>query len=382
MLYALIAAIVLIADQWLKYWVSVNITLATGAQPLIPGVVKLVNVHNTGAAFSLLSDVPFARWIFLGLAVAACIGIIIVISKRVFTNKFATWCMVLFATGALGNCFDRALYGYVVDMFKLEFVNFAVFNFADILLVVSFLLFFIYLFVGGKDEDDEEAVVEVADAAEEAFAEVADSADEEVKLTKKERRQAEKQLKKEQKEKEKQLKKEQKAAKKQPKEETAQEEAPVVTPQPAAEPEAKPEPKPVVTPEPVKETPAAKDSNQIWADFRTSVHPNGNVDEAPVERGHRRSAVNRGSAVEKKAAPAVETEKPARIVTPEPVKETPAVEAEKPARIVTPEPVKEAPAAKAEKPAPKAEGSDDIKQTLSSFLDDDTLAELMKLLDE
>lgn len=360
MLYALIAAIVLIADQWLKYWVSVNITLATGAQPLIPGVVKLVNVHNTGAAFSLLSDVPFARWIFLGLAVAACIGIIIVISKRVFTNKFATWCMVLFATGALGNCFDRALYGYVVDMFKLEFVNFAVFNFADILLVVSFLLFFIYLFVGGKDEDDEEAEeAEVTDAAEEA---PADAADEEVKLTKKERRQAEKQLKKEQKEKEKQLKKEQKAAKKQPKEETAQEEAPVVTPQPAAEPEAKPEPKPVVTPEPVKETPAAKDSNQIWADFRTSVHPNGNVDEAPVERGHRRSAVNRGSAVEKKAAPAVETEKPARIVTPEPVKE--------------------APAAKAEKPAPKAEGSDDIKQTLSSFLDDDTMAELMKLLDE
>lgn len=361
MLYALIAAIVLIADQWLKYWVSVNITLATGAQPLIPGFVKLVNVHNTGAAFSLLSDVPFARWVFLGLAVAACVGIIIVISRRVFPNKFATWCMVLFATGALGNCFDRALYGYVVDMFKLEFVNFAVFNFADILLVVSFLLFFIYLFVGGKDEDAEDAAV--AEAVSEAPAEAVETA-KESKEEKKARKKAEKQLKKE--EKEKQLKKEQKAAEKQPEEEAVQEEAPVVTPEP------------IVTPEPVKEEASPKDNNQVWADFRKDVHTNGKVTEETVERGHRRSAVNRGSAVEKKEAPAVEAEKPVRIVTPEPVKEE--KETEKPVHIVTPEPVKEenAPAVNAE----KTDSADDIRQTLSSFLDDEALAELMKLIDK
>ena len=53
MLFAIIAAVILIADQWLKYWVTVNITLSTGSQELIPGVVKLVNIHNSGAAFGL-----------------------------------------------------------------------------------------------------------------------------------------------------------------------------------------------------------------------------------------------------------------------------------------------------------------------------------------
>ena len=46
MLFAIVAAVILIADQWLKYWVTVNITLSTGSQELIPGVVKLVNIHN------------------------------------------------------------------------------------------------------------------------------------------------------------------------------------------------------------------------------------------------------------------------------------------------------------------------------------------------
>ncbi|MCF0137370.1 MAG: signal peptidase II [Oscillospiraceae bacterium] len=153
MLYAIIAVLVLIADQWLKYWVNVTITLDTGSQTLIPGVVKLVHIHNSGAAFGILDNVPFARWILLGLALVLCIVVIVLIIKKVFPSRFATWCMVLFMAGALGNCIDRSLYGYVVDMFKLEFVSFAVFNVADIFLTVSCLLFIIYLFVGGKDED-------------------------------------------------------------------------------------------------------------------------------------------------------------------------------------------------------------------------------------
>ncbi len=160
MIYAIIAALVLIADQWLKYYVTTTIVLDTGSQPLIDGVVKLVNIHNSGASFGLLDNVPFARWILLGLAAALCIVIIVLIAKRVFPSKFATWCMVLFMAGALGNCIDRSIYGYVVDMFKLEFVSFAIFNIADAVLVVSCLLFIIYLFVGGKDEDAEELAAE------------------------------------------------------------------------------------------------------------------------------------------------------------------------------------------------------------------------------
>lgn len=157
MLYAIIAAIILIGDQWLKYWVTVNITLSTGEVALIPGVVKLVNIHNSGAAFGLLGDAAYARWLFLGVAALFIIVIIVVLAKHMFKSRFANWCAVLALAGAVGNCIDRALYGYVVDMFKVEFMNFAVFNVADVFLVVACLAFIIYLIVdifrGGRSDD-------------------------------------------------------------------------------------------------------------------------------------------------------------------------------------------------------------------------------------
>ena len=160
MLYAIIAAIILIGDQWLKYWVTVNITLSTGEAALIPGIVKLVNIHNSGAAFGFLNDASYARWLFLGVAALFIIVIIVVLAKHLFKSRFANWCAVLALAGAVGNCIDRALYGYVVDMFKVEFMDFAVFNIADIFLVVACFAFVIYLIVdifkGDKDDDDED----------------------------------------------------------------------------------------------------------------------------------------------------------------------------------------------------------------------------------
>lgn len=159
MLYAIIAAIILIGDQWLKYWVTVNITLSTGEAALIPGVVKLVNIHNSGAAFGLLGDAAYARWLFLGIAALFIIVIIVVLAKHLFKSRFANWCAVMALAGAVGNCIDRALYGYVVDMFKVEFMDFAVFNVADVFLVVACLAFVIYLIVDlfrGKDDDGED----------------------------------------------------------------------------------------------------------------------------------------------------------------------------------------------------------------------------------
>ena len=160
MLYAIIAAIILIGDQWLKYWVTVNITLSTGEVALIPGVVKLVNIHNNGAAFGLLGDAACARWLFLGVAALFVIVIIVVLAKHMFKSRFANWCAVLALAGAVGNCIDRALYGYVVDMFKVEFMDFAVFNVADIFLVLACFAFIIYLIVdifkGGRSDDDDD----------------------------------------------------------------------------------------------------------------------------------------------------------------------------------------------------------------------------------
>lgn len=153
MLYAILIAILLIADQWVKYWTTINIVLDTGESALIPGFVKLVNVHNSGAAFGFLNSVQYMRWIFAGIAIVFVIAIALVMIRRVFPGKFPMICCAVAIAGALGNCIDRFIYGYVVDMFKLEFINFAVFNVADILLTVSCILFIIYLIFGYKGDE-------------------------------------------------------------------------------------------------------------------------------------------------------------------------------------------------------------------------------------
>lgn len=189
MLYAIIAAIILIGDQWLKYWVTVNITLSTGEAALIPGVVKLVNIHNNGAAFGLLGDAAYARWLFLGVAALFVIVIIVVLAKHMFKSRFANWCAVLALAGAVGNCIDRALYGYVVDMFKVEFMDFAVFNVADIFLVLACFAFIIYLIVdifkGGRSDDDDDGEEEEKPRRSERKAETKPERKAETKLEKK-----------------------------------------------------------------------------------------------------------------------------------------------------------------------------------------------------
>ena len=136
MLYAIVALIALIADQALKYYVTLNIPYGEGVMTFIPGVMSLVHHRNTGAAFSMLSG-GSARWAFVLLAVCFTAAVIYMISHRTIRSKLLNWAMVLVAAGAVGNAIDRALFGYVVDMFRTDFMNFAIFNIADIFITVG-----------------------------------------------------------------------------------------------------------------------------------------------------------------------------------------------------------------------------------------------------
>ena len=75
MLYAIVAVLALLLDQAVKYYVTLQIDLNTGVQPLIPKVVSLMNIHNTGAAFSMFSG-GGARWLFVILAVAITVAVV------------------------------------------------------------------------------------------------------------------------------------------------------------------------------------------------------------------------------------------------------------------------------------------------------------------
>ena len=142
-LYCALFLLTVAADQWFKHWITVHIPLdpaSTDTIPLLPGVVHLSHIHNEGAAFGMMEG---GRWIFLALLCVFCGLVIYALKTNWLSDEFSRIVAVLAAAGAVGNGIDRALYGYVVDMFELEFMRFAVFNVADSVLCVCAALFVI-----------------------------------------------------------------------------------------------------------------------------------------------------------------------------------------------------------------------------------------------
>ncbi len=113
---------------------------------LIRGVVALRGTRNTGAAFSLLADYPQLLTLFSILLFA----LLIYINLR-YEKGLKSLCLWVAAGGALGNLIDRIFRGYVVDYIELLFIRFAVFNFADSLIVVG-LIAYAFLSLFQKEE--------------------------------------------------------------------------------------------------------------------------------------------------------------------------------------------------------------------------------------
>ena len=152
MLYAIVAVLVIIADQWVKYWVAGAIPLESTGEAFIPGILSLVNLHNDGAAFSFLAG-GGARIYFIILTGVFTVAVLIALATKFISGPVARWSLVLVTAGGLSNCIDRVIYGYVQDMFKCELFNFPVFNVADIFITV-FCIVFIIAILFEKDRKD------------------------------------------------------------------------------------------------------------------------------------------------------------------------------------------------------------------------------------
>lgn len=139
-LFLALGAAGLVLDQWLKAYVTANIPLGQ-AQSLLPGVVELRTVHNYGAAWSSFSG---SRWLLVGVTCAIVVFVTVLLIRRMVRHPLgvAACCMVI--SGGLGNIIDRVRLGYVVDMFNLLFINYPVFNVADILVVCGAVLGCVY----------------------------------------------------------------------------------------------------------------------------------------------------------------------------------------------------------------------------------------------
>ena len=131
--YALLAAALVALDQLVKYLVVRNIPLGEHV-PFLPHILDLTYLQNTGAAFSLFEE---HTWILTLISLAMSVLLAVALAKKFFRHPLGRVCLSLLLAGAVGNLIDRALQGYVVDMFHVLFMSFAVFNVADICVVVG-----------------------------------------------------------------------------------------------------------------------------------------------------------------------------------------------------------------------------------------------------
>ena len=156
MLYAILVVLLVAADQLVKILVRANIPLGA-SMPFLPGLVELTYVQNTGAAFSLFSQ---HTWLLTLLSGVVSVVLVICLGKRVLPHWSGMLALALLLGGAVGNFIDRLLFGFVTDMFATTFVNFAVFNVADVGVVLGGVLLCLHLIVffgrEGKKEPDKE----------------------------------------------------------------------------------------------------------------------------------------------------------------------------------------------------------------------------------
>lgn len=128
-----LAVAVMALDQWTKSLVTER--FAEFDRLVLLPVLEFMRLHNTGAAFSFLSDAAgWQRWLFVGLGVGASAGILVWLRRLPPKGQgLLAAGLSLILGGALGNVIDRVLWGHVIDFIRVHWQEhyFPAFNVAD-----------------------------------------------------------------------------------------------------------------------------------------------------------------------------------------------------------------------------------------------------------
>ncbi|MBZ2153776.1 signal peptidase II [Streptococcus australis] len=133
--------LLILLDQAVKGYVVKEIPLG-GMRRFIPKVVSLTYLKNSGAAFSMLEN---QQWFFTIITLIAMGAAFVYLYRHIKGSIWLLLGLTLIISGGIGNFIDRLRQGFVVDMFHLDFMNFAIFNVADIYLSIGVGLLLIYL---------------------------------------------------------------------------------------------------------------------------------------------------------------------------------------------------------------------------------------------
>lgn len=148
-----LSLLVFVLDQASKLWFDNTLNMYQQIV-IIPDYFSWTLAYNTGAAFSFLADANgWQRWFFAAIAVLVS-GVLVVWLKRLKSDE--TWlalALALVLGGALGNLFDRVVYGHVIDFILLHWQNrwyFPAFNLADSAITLGAILLALDIFKSQK----------------------------------------------------------------------------------------------------------------------------------------------------------------------------------------------------------------------------------------
>ena len=134
---------IVVVDQITKFVVKQTIPLYD-KHVVIPNLLDVTHVQNTGAAFGLLNaaDFPYKSAVMIGIAALALVAISLYARQLGAHERLSRYGLALILGGAFGNLIDRAIAGYVVDFVDVYWgeAHFWAFNVADAAITIGAIL--------------------------------------------------------------------------------------------------------------------------------------------------------------------------------------------------------------------------------------------------
>ena len=131
------------ADQLTKFLVRSTIPLYA-KRTVIPRLLDVTHVQNTGAAFGVLNaaEFPYKSAVMIGIAALALVAISLYARQLGSHEKLSRYGLALILGGAFGNLIDRAIAGYVIDFVDVYWgeAHFWAFNVADAAITIGAIL--------------------------------------------------------------------------------------------------------------------------------------------------------------------------------------------------------------------------------------------------
>ncbi len=138
-------------DQWTKGLAVLHLK-AKDPFVLVPGVFELFYSENRGAAFGIMQERQVIFFLIAVVVLAAVIWILLRMPNEKRYRPLAV-CLLLVASGAVGNMIDRVSQGYVVDFLYFKWINFPIFNVADCYVTIGAFCLVLLVMFYYKEED-------------------------------------------------------------------------------------------------------------------------------------------------------------------------------------------------------------------------------------